>query len=76
MRITATPNAASTGGEQRLLNELEVAERLNMRVATLRRWRFAGKPPAYVKVGAAVRYRPCDIEAFVISGRIDPEAVR
>ena len=54
---------------QRLLKEDEVAMILNMEVSTLRRWRWAGKPPPFIKVGAAVRYDPADIDAFVESRR-------
>ena len=53
----------------RLLNEKEVASTLNIKVATLRRWRWAGKGPVYRKLGAAVRYHPADLEAFMEAGR-------
>jgi excisionase family DNA binding protein len=49
----------------RLLNEKEVAERLAVSVATVRRWRFSGQGPRATKVGASVRYRPADIEAYL-----------
>ena len=39
-----------------LLNEHEAAQVLGLKVATLRRWRWAGKPPRFLKIGAAVRY--------------------
>ena len=53
----------------RLLKEQEVAEILNVEVTTLRRWRLAGKPPPFIKLSAAVRYDPVDIDAFVESSR-------
>jgi len=49
----------------RLLNEKEVAERLAISVATVRRWRFTGQGPRATKVGAAVRYKPSDIDSFL-----------
>ncbi len=52
-----------------LLKEDEAAEILNVEVSTLRCWRSIGKPPRYVKVGAAVRYDLTDIEAFIEAGR-------
>ncbi len=52
-----------------LLNETEAARILAMRVTTLRRWRWAGKGPQFVKVGAAVRYDPADLAAFIDAGR-------
>ena len=52
-----------------LVNEREAARRLSLRVATLRRWRWAGKPPHFVKIGGAVRYDPSDLDAFIKAGR-------
>ena len=53
----------------RLLKESEAATILNVEVATLRRWRWAGKPPVFRKISAAVRYHPADLEAFIEAGR-------
>jgi predicted DNA-binding transcriptional regulator AlpA len=47
-----------TSSLSRLLKEQEVAEILNMEVSTLRRWRWAGEGPRFIKIGAAVRYDP------------------
>lgn len=52
-----------------LLKEGEVAERLAIEVSTLRRWRWAGTGPRFVKIGEAVRYEPSVIEQFIVSGR-------
>ena len=49
----------------RLLKETQAARVLNVEVATLRRWRWAGKPPVFRKINGAVRYDPADIEAFI-----------
>ncbi len=54
----------------KLLREAEAAAILNVKVATLRRWRWAGKPELpFTKIGAAVRYDPRDIEALIQAGR-------
>ncbi len=54
----------------KLLKEAEAAAILNVEVATLRRWRWAGKPELpFTKIGAAVRYDPRDIEALIQAGR-------
>ncbi len=53
----------------RLLDEKEVASILNINVATLRRWRWAGKGPRFLKIGGAVRYAQSDIAAFIEAGR-------
>ena len=55
--------------QTQLLREQQVANLLNVQVATLRRWRWAGQGPRWVKLGAAVRYDPEDINAFVTAGR-------
>lgn len=46
-------------------NEQEVSKRLNVSVATLRRWRLEKRGPTFVKVGAPVRYRPEDLDSWV-----------
>jgi hypothetical protein len=35
----------------------------------LRRWRWAGHPPRFIKIGAAVRYDPADMQEFIEAGR-------
>jgi hypothetical protein len=48
-----------------LMNERDAAAVMGMRPATLRRWRWSGRGPAFKKIGAAVRYAPEDIAAFI-----------
>ena len=55
--------------QQPLLKEHEAAERLSLEVATLRRWRWAGKGPRFCKIEGAVRYHPVDLTAFVDAAR-------
>lgn len=52
-----------------LVNEHEAAKLLGLRVTTLRRWRWAGRGPAYRKIGGAVRYHLADLSAFADAGR-------
>lgn len=69
---TETGRAADIIGadpETRLIDEHEAAARLGLTVATLRRWRWARKGLPWIKVGAAVRYAPGDIRAFIKAGR-------
>ena len=75
----ANPNAGSAASaycgaspDDRLIDEHEAAARLGLTVATLRRWRWCRRGPAWVKVGAAVRYAPQDLSAFVAAGRQSP----
>ncbi len=55
--------------QPRMLKEREAAELLAMEVTTLRRWRWAGKGPRFLKIGGAVRYDPADLEAFIGEAR-------
>jgi predicted DNA-binding transcriptional regulator AlpA len=50
-----------------LLTENEVAELLNISVATIRRRRLFRQPPEFVKIGASVRYRPEAIQRLIES---------
>ena len=55
--------------QPRLLKEGETARLLAVEVATLRRWRWAGRGPRFIKIGGAVRYDPADLTAFIEAGR-------
>ncbi len=55
--------------QPRLLKEGAAAAILNVEVTTLRRWRWAGKGPRFVKLGSAVRYDPADLSGFIEAGR-------
>ncbi len=52
-----------------LMTETEAARLLGLKVATLRRWRWAGKGPRFLKLGGAVRYDQGDLTAFIEAGR-------
>lgn len=52
-----------------LVGETEAARVLSLSVKTLRRWRWAGKGPRFLKIGAAVRYDPADLASFMVSAR-------
>jgi hypothetical protein len=48
-----------------LLTEQDAARFLNAHPGTLRNWRSKGRGPPYVAVGAAVRYAPQDLRAYI-----------
>lgn len=48
-----------------LLTEQEAAEWLTVSVPTLRAWRAQRRAPNFVKLGAAVRYRPEELKKFI-----------
>ena len=52
-----------------LIDEHEAAARLGLKVATLRRWRWAGRPPHFFKIGAAVRYDPEELASYIEAAR-------
>ena len=54
---------------KQLINEHQAAGILGIKVATLRRWRWAGKPPSFVKIGFAVRYDPEVLRDLIDAGR-------
>lgn len=50
---------------ERLLSEAELSELTGVPVPTLIDWRYRRKGPAFVKLGARVRYRESDVEAWL-----------
>ena len=50
-----------------LLNEQDVARITGLSVATIRRRRLFRQPPIFRKLGAAVRYHPDDVAAWLES---------
>ena len=52
---------------QNLLTENDVARIIGLSVASVRRWRLLHQGPRYLKLGAAVRYKPEDISAWLES---------
>jgi predicted DNA-binding transcriptional regulator AlpA len=48
-----------------LLNEHDVARITGLSVASVRRWRLLRQGPKYLKLGAAVRYKPEDVSAWL-----------
>jgi hypothetical protein len=67
----AVESSTSLSGD-RLLTETEVAGRLGVKVATLRKRRLLQRPPAYHKIGRSVRYASADVEQFLTGQRIEP----
>ena len=51
--------------DDRVLSDIEVAERLGVSPFTVRAWRHKGQGPRFMKMGRAVRYRSEDVSALV-----------
>jgi hypothetical protein len=68
MISTSQPNKPESEGAKQLeplLNEREYSRIVRRSLASIRRDRLLGKGCPYIKVGALVRYRPCDIRVFI-----------
>ena len=50
-----------------LLNETEVAKKLRVSPACLRRWRLEKRGPVFLKIGPLVRYQQEDLDAWLQS---------
>lgn len=48
-----------------VLTEEQVAKRLSVSLASVRRWRLEKRGSVFKKVGALVRYRPEDVDAWL-----------
>jgi hypothetical protein len=48
-----------------LLTEGDVADRLHVSLASVRRWRLEQRGPQFIKVWSLVRYRPEDLEVWL-----------
>lgn len=59
--------ATANSTVETLFNEHDVARITSLSVASVRRWRLLGLGPKYLKIGAAVRYRPKDVMAWLAS---------
>lgn len=56
----------------KLVDEQAASECLGCKISTLRKWRFKGSGPAYVKVGRLVRYAEADLAAYLDANRVEP----
>lgn len=74
---TPVPPATTKGValHDHLLTEQQVAAMLNLKVATLRRWRWARKNLPFRKLGGAVRYHPDDIAYFLSASQQAPNSL-
>lgn len=53
--------------EKALMDEKQLANKLNISVASARRWRLLRQGPKFLKIGASVRYRPEDVDTWLDS---------
>ena len=67
-RVTHGDTRYALLNDDRLLREKEVAKMLGVAIATLQAWRRAGKPPPFIRLGRAVRYRLSDLHQLIRQG--------
>jgi len=58
-----------------LLEEKELAERLQVSLGTLRTWRSEGKGPRFHRIGQMIRYAPSDVKEWLATRQGGGEAV-
>lgn len=50
-----------------LFNETEVAKKLRVSLACLRRWRLEKRGPVFIKIGSLVRYPQEELDSWIHS---------
>ena len=65
IRVMETQMEALSNPLHPLLHERDVARITGLSLASVRRWRFLGQGPKYLKIGSAVRYKPEDLAAWL-----------
>jgi predicted DNA-binding transcriptional regulator AlpA len=58
-------NAGETTPAPAVMTERDAAEYLQMKPGTLRNWRSEGRGPKFIRLGAAVRYRPVELDEWI-----------
>ena len=48
-----------------LINEMKLSEILGVSSNTLRKWRWEGKGPQFIKLGSKVAYRQADVDKYI-----------
>ena len=58
-----------------LLEEKELAERLQVSLGTLRTWRTDGTGPRFHRIGQMIRYAPLDVKDWLLTRQGGGEAM-
>lgn len=59
--------------DKELLTESEVWNHYRLSISWQRRTRREGRGPRFLKLGKMVRYRRCDIEAYLAANTVEPK---
>ena len=63
----ARPDAVAGSAASEMFTTPEAAAYTKMAVPTLERFRLTGEGPMFAKLGGSVRYRRCDLDAWIES---------
>ncbi len=64
----------ASSSQNRILTDVEVAERLGVSRFTVRSWRLKGVGPRFLKMGRAVRYRSEDVDEYERQALVETQA--
>jgi len=60
---------------EKLLEEKELAETLQVSLGTLRTWRTEGTGPRFHRIGQMIRYAPSDVKEWLLTRQGGGEAM-
>ena len=63
-------NKIGNGSEAKCFDEKWVADTLSVSVQTIRRWRYLGGGPDFMRLGGSIRYREVDIASWQAASRV------
>jgi predicted DNA-binding transcriptional regulator AlpA len=64
----------TSSSQNRILTDVEVAERRGVSRFTVRSWRLKGVGPRFLKMGRAVRYRSEDVDEYEQQALVETQA--
>jgi excisionase family DNA binding protein len=59
-------------GNENAINERQAAKYLGVSAGTLRLWRSEGRSPRFFRAGKLIRFRVCDLNAWIEERLCDP----
>lgn len=65
--LSTRPDAAAAGTASEMFTTPEASAYTKLAVPTLERYRLTGEGPIFAKLGGSVRYRRCDLDAWIES---------
>jgi len=63
-------NKSGNGTEAMCFDEKWAARVIGVSVQTIRRWRYDGGGPDFLRLGGSIRYREADVEKWMAAQRV------